>query len=148
MCPRFCESLDMWGFQNAQEKSLSNIVVVDTDSAPEAIGPYSQGIKVGNLIWISGQISLNPKTMELVDGDFVTEAKQVFKNIAAIAEEAGGTLDSVVKLNISLTDLRNFEALNEIMSNTFSTPYPARACVGVSELPRGARIEVEAILAI
>jgi len=127
---------------------MSNRAVIATQSAPQAIGPYSQGIKVGNTVWISGQIPLDPDSMELVSGDIDAEAQQVFKNLLAVAEASGGTLDDAVKINISLTDLNDFEAVNTVMASHFSEPYPARACVQVAALPRGARIEVEAILAL
>ena len=127
---------------------MSNRAVIATQSAPQAIGPYSQGIKVGNTVWISGQIPLDPDSMELVSGDIAAEAQQVFKNLLAVAEASGGTLDDAVKINISLTDLNDFEAVNTVMASHFREPYPARACVQVAALPRGARIEVEAILAL
>ena len=127
---------------------MSNRAVIATQSAPQAIGPYSQGIKVGNTVWISGQIPLDPDSMELVSGDIAAEAQQVFKNLLAVAEASGGTLDDAVKINISLTDLNDFDAVNTVMASHFSEPYPARACVQVAALPRGARIEVEAILAL
>ncbi len=127
---------------------MSNRAVIATQSAPQAIGPYSQGIKVGNTVWISGQIPLDPETMTLVSSDISAEATQVFKNLAAVAAAAGGALDDAVKINISLTDLADFEAVNQVMASHFSEPYPARACVQVAALPKGARIEVEAILAL
>ncbi len=127
---------------------MSNRAVIATRSATQAIVPYSQGIKVGNTVWISGQIPLDPDSMELVSGDIAAEAQQVFKNLIAVAEASGGSLDDAVKINISLTDLNDFEAVNVVMASHFSEPYPARACVQVAALPRGARIEVEAILAL
>ena len=127
---------------------MSNRAVIATQSAPQAIGPYSQGIKVGNTVWISGQIPLDPETMTLVSSNISAEATQVFKNLAAVAAAAGGALDDAVKINISLTDLADFEAVNQVMASHFSEPYPARACVQVAALPKGARIEVEAILAL
>ena len=127
---------------------MSNRAVIATQSAPQAIGPYSQGIKVGNTVWISGQIPLDPETMTLVSSDISAEATQVFKNLAAVAAAAGGALHDAVKINISLTDLADFEAVNQVMASHFSEPYPARACVQVAALPKGARIEVEAILAL
>lgn len=127
---------------------MSNRAVIATQSAPQAIGPYSQGIKVGNTVWISGQIPLNPASMEMVTGDIGAEAEQVFSNLKAVAAAAGGSLDDAVKINISLTDLGDFEAVNTIMANHFNEPYPARACVQVAALPKGARIEVEAILSL
>ena len=117
-------------------------------AAPQAIGPYSQGIKVGNTVWISGQIPLDPASMTMVEGDISAEAEQVFSNLSAVAEAAGGTLDNAVKINISLTDLGDFDAVNAVMSSHFAEPYPARACVQVAALPKSARIEVEAILSL
>ena len=127
---------------------MSNRAVIATQSAPQAIGPYSQGIKVGNAVWISGQIPLDPASMEMVTGDIGAEAEQVFSNLKAVAAAAGGSLDDAVKINISLTDLGDFEAVNTIMANHFNEPFPARACVQVAALPKGARIEVEAILSL
>ena len=127
---------------------MSNRAVIATQSAPQAIGPYSQGIKVGNTVWISGQIPLDPASMEMVTGNIGAEAEQVFSNLKAVAAAAGGSLDDAVKINISLTDLGDFEAVNTIMANHFNEPYPARACVQVAALPKGARIEVEAILSL
>ena len=127
---------------------MSNRAVIATQSAPQAIGPYSQGIKVGNTVWISGQIPLIPETMEMVTGDITAEATQVFENLRAVAEAAGGELDDAVKINISLTDLGDFDPVNAVMAAHLSEPFPARACVQVAALPKGARIEVEAILAL
>ena len=127
---------------------MSNRAVIATQSAPQAIGPYSQGIKAGNTVWISGQIPLDPISMTLVEGDIAAQAEQVFTNLAAIAEEAGGTLNNAVKVNISLTDLSDFDAVNTVMASHFEAPYPARACVQVAALPKGADIEVEAILVL
>ena len=127
---------------------MSNRAVIATQSAPQAIGPYSQGIKAGNTVWISGQIPLDPISMTLVEGDIAAQAEQVFTNLAAIAEAAGGTLNNVVKVNISLTDLSDFDAVNTVMASHFEAPYPARACVQVAALPKGADIEVEAILVL
>lgn len=127
---------------------MNNRAVISTPDAPEAIGPYSQAIKVGNTVWISGQIPLVPGSMELVTGDISAQATQVFQNLAAVAAAAGGTLNSAVKINISLTNLEDFAAVNEVMASFLQEPYPARACVQVAALPRGVDIEVEAILAI
>ena len=127
---------------------MSNRAVITTPDAPEAIGPYSQAVKVGNTVWISGPIPLVPGSMELVSGDISAQAKQVFNNLAAIAEAAGGTLNDAVKINISLTDLGDFAAVNEVMASFFAEPYPARACVQVAALPKAVDIEVEAILAV
>ena len=128
---------------------MSNRAVISTPSAPDAIGPYSQAVKAGNTLWISGQIPLLPGgSGKLIEGDVTAQATQVFKNLAAIADAAGGTLDSAVKITISLTDLGDFAAVNEVMASFLQEPYPARACVQVAALPRGAAIEVEAILAL
>lgn len=127
---------------------MTNRAVISTPGAPEAIGPYSQAIKVGNTVWVSGQIPLVPGSMELVTGDIRDQASQVFRNLAAVAEAAGGSLDQAVKINISLTNLEHFGAVNEVMASFLSEPYPARACVQVAALPKGVDIEVEAILVI
>lgn len=127
---------------------MTNRAVISTPDAPEAIGPYSQAVKVGNTVWVSGQIPLVPGSMELVTGDITAQARQVFSNLAAIADAAGGTLKNAVKINISLTDMGDFAAVNEVMTDFFAEPYPARACVQVAALPKGVDIEVEAILAI
>jgi reactive intermediate/imine deaminase len=127
---------------------LSNRAVISTPSAPAAIGPYSQAVKVGNTVWLSGQIPLIPDSMELVTGDITDQATQVFKNLAAVAEAAGGSLNSAVKINISLTNLEHFAAVNEVMARFLQEPYPARACVQVAALPKGVDIEVEAVLAV
>ena len=127
---------------------MSNRAVVATQSAPQAIGPYSQGIKAGNTVWISGQIPLEPISMTLVKGDIAAQAEQVFTNLTAIAEAAGGTLNNAVKVNISLTNMNDFDAVNTVMASHFEAPYPARACVQVAALPKGADIEVEAILVL
>ena len=127
---------------------MSNRAVISTPDAPEAIGPYSQAIKVGNTVWLSGQIPLVPDSMEVVEGGIKAQARQVFENLTAVAKAAGGTLDDAVKINISLTDLSDFAAVNDIMAEFLASPYPARACVQVAALPRGVAIEVEAILAV
>ncbi len=127
---------------------MSNRAVISTPDAPAAIGPYSQAVKVGNTVWLSGQIPLDPETMEVVDGDIAAQARQVFSNLAAVASAAGGSLDDAVKVNISLTDLGDFVAVNEIMAQFFNEPYPARACVQVAALPKGVGIEVEVIMAL
>ncbi len=127
---------------------MNNRAVISTPEAPEAIGPYSQAVKVGNTVWLSGQIPLVPNTMALVDGDIRAQATQVFENLTAVASAAGGGLDNAVKINISLTDLGDFAVVNEVMASFFNEPYPARACVQVAALPKGANIEVEAILEV
>ena len=120
--------------------------IILTDKAPAAIGPYSQAVKVGDTVYLSGQIALDPQTKELVAGDVVAQATQVFKNLQAVAEAAGGSLDDAVKVNISLTDLGDFARVNDVMKQFFHEPYPARACVQVAALPRGAQVEIEVIL--
>lgn len=127
---------------------MSNRAIISTPNAPEAIGPYSQAVKVGNTVWLSGQIPLIPGSMELVTGDITAQAEQVFRNLAAVAEAAGGSLNKAVKINISLIDMGDFAAVNEVMSQHLQPPYPARACVQVAALPKGVAIEVEAILLV
>ncbi|UZP73679.1 RidA family protein [Candidatus Paraluminiphilus aquimaris] len=127
---------------------MKNRAVISTAAAPSAIGPYSQAVKVGNTVWISGQIPLDPTTMEIVSGGIEAETRQVFANLQAIADAAGGSLDSSVKINISLTDLSNFQVVNAVMAEVFNEPYPARACVQVAALPKGVQVEIEAILAL
>jgi len=121
---------------------------IHTDSAPAALGTYSQAIKVGQFVFMSGQVPLVPETMEVVEGDFAARARQVFDNLRAVAEEAGGTLNDAVKITIFLTDLGNFATVNEVMAEYCDKPYPARAAVQVSALPKGVDIEADAILAI
>jgi len=121
---------------------------IHTDSAPAALGTYSQAIKVGNFVFLSGQIPLVPATMEIVAGDFTARARQVFENLKAVAEEAGGNLNDAVKLTIFLTDLGDFAAVNEVMAEYCNEPYPARAAVQVSALPKGVDVEADAILAL
>jgi reactive intermediate/imine deaminase len=127
------------------EKKL-NRKAVHTDRAPSAIGTYSQAIASGNFVFLSGQIPLDPATMELVSGDFEARARRVFDNLKAVANAAGGDLDRIVKLTLYLTDLGNFATVNAVMADYFSEPYPARAAVGVASLPKGADVEAEAIL--
>lgn len=127
---------------------MTNRAIISSPNAPAAIGPYSQAVKVGNTVWLSGQIPLIPETMELVTGDIQNQARQVFSNLAAVAEAAGGTLNSAVKINISLIDMGDFAAVNEVMTEFLQAPFPARACVQVAGLPKGVAIEVEAILAL
>ena len=127
---------------------MSNRAIIATPQAPAAIGPYSQAVKVGNTVWLSGQIPLDPQTMELVAGDVGNQARQVFANLAAVADAAGGSLDDAVKINISLTDMNDFAVVNAAMEEAFNEPYPARACVQVAALPKGAAVEIEAILAL
>lgn len=120
--------------------------IISTDKAPAAIGPYSQAVKIGDTVYLSGQIALDPTTKELIAGDVVAQATQVFKNLQAVAEAAGGSLDDAVKVNISMTDLNDFARVNEVMKTFFHEPYPARACVQVAALPRGAQVEIEVIM--
>ena len=127
---------------------MNNRAFISTAAAPAAIGPYSQAVKVGNTVWISGQIPLDPKTMEIVEGGIEAETRQVFANLSSIAEAAGGSLDNSVKINISLTDLANFQTVNAVMTESLNEPYPSRACVQVAALPKGVQVEIEAILAI
>ncbi|MEH6586786.1 MAG: RidA family protein [Halioglobus sp.] len=127
---------------------MSNRAIISTPEAPAAIGPYSQAVKVGNTVWISGQIPLDPSSMELVEGSISAQATQVFKNLAAVANAAGGSLNDAIKINISLTDMGDFAAVNEVMATFFQEPYPARACVQVAALPKAVDIEVEAILSV
>jgi reactive intermediate/imine deaminase len=127
---------------------MSNRAIISTPDAPAAIGPYSQAVKVGNTVWISGQIPLLPESMEVVTGDITAQATQVFKNLAAVAHAAGGSLNHAVKINISLTDLDHFAAVNEVMASFLQEPYPARACVQVAALPKNVDIEVEATLSV
>jgi reactive intermediate/imine deaminase len=122
--------------------------VISTDSAPAAIGPYSQAVRVGDLVFLSGQIPLVPETMELVSANIDDQARQMFTNLAAVATAAGGSLDDLVKVNLYLTDLDNFQAVNQVMEEFFNAPFPARAAVGVAALPRGAAVEAEAVMAL
>lgn len=117
-----------------------------TNKAPQAIGTYSQAVKVNSTVYMSGQIPLVPETMELVDGDISTQIRRVFDNLSAVAEAAGGSLADIAKLNVFLIDLGNFPVVNDIMSEYFQQPYPARAAVGVAALPKAAQIEMDAVL--
>lgn len=127
---------------------MSNKAVINTDQAPAAIGPYSQAIKAGNTVYLSGQIPLDPATMVIVSDDVEAQARQVFTNLKAVCEEAAGTLQDVVKLNLYLVDLDNFAVVNKVMEEFFERPYPARAAVGVKALPKGAQFEAEGIMVI
>lgn len=122
--------------------------IISTPRAPAAIGTYSQAVKTGRMVFLSGQIPLDPKTMELVDGDIRAQIRQAFENLAAVAEASGGSLADAVRVTVYLTDLAHFPAVNEIMAQYFAEPYPARAAIGVAALPRGAAVEVDAILAL
>ncbi|BBP02179.1 RidA family protein [Sulfuriferula nivalis] len=121
--------------------------IISTDAAPAAIGTYSQAVKVGDTVYLSGQIGLNPATMQMVDG-VEAQIHQVFKNLQAVTVAAGGSLADIVKLNVFLTDLGNFAKVNEIMAEYFVAPYPARAAVGVAALPRGAAVEADGVMAL
>jgi len=121
---------------------------IHSDGAPAAIGTYSQAIKSGNLLFMSGQIPLDPKTMQIVDGNFEAHARQVFDNLKAVAEAAGCNLNQIVKLTIFLTDLDNFATVNSVMEEFFEQPFPARAAVGVASLPKSVDVEADAILAL
>ena len=127
---------------------MSDKQEINTPNAPAAIGPYSQAIRTGSLLFCSGQIPLDPITMEIVSDDVGEQAHQVFLNLSALAEDAGSSLDAAVKLTIFLTSLDDFAVVNDIMSKYFSLPFPARATIEVSALPKGAQVEVEAILAL
>jgi reactive intermediate/imine deaminase len=127
---------------------MSNRSVINTDQAPAAIGTYSQAIKAGSTVYLSGQIPLDPATMALVGEDMEAQIRRVFDNLAAVCEAAGGSLQDIVKLNIFLTDLSHFALVNEIMAHYFHEPYPARAAIGVAALPKGAGVEMDAIMDI
>ena len=120
--------------------------IISTDAAPKAIGTYSQAVRVGQTVYLSGQIPIDPATMQLDNASIRDEVHRVFLNLRAVAEAAGGCLDDIVKLNVFLTDMANFPVVNEIMDKYFGEPFPARAAIGVKELPRGANVEMDAIL--
>jgi reactive intermediate/imine deaminase len=125
-----------------------NKTIIATEHAPQAIGTYSQAVKVGTTVYMSGQIPLDPATMELVEGTVEAQITRVFDNLSAVAKASGGDLNNVVKLNVFLTDLSNFPIVNEIMAKYFQQPYPARAAIGVAALPKGAQVEMDAILEV
>ena len=120
--------------------------IIQTDHAPQAIGTYSQAVRCGNTVYLSGQIPLLPETMELVEGDMQVQIRRVFDNLSAVAEAAGGSLADVAKLNVFLPDLGHFAIVNEVMAEYFQPPYPARAAVGVAALPRGSQVEMDAVM--
>lgn len=122
--------------------------IIQTEQAPAAIGAYSQAVRAGDTVYLSGQIPLMPATMTLVSDDFAEQAHQVFKNLRAVCEAAGGSLNDIVKLNAYLTDLADFTTFNEVMSQYFAQPFPARAAVGVASLPRGSKVEAEAVMVL
>lgn len=127
---------------------MPNRSVISTDEAPKAIGTYSQAIKVGSTVYLSGQIPLDPETMAMVEGDMERQIEQVFNNLAAVCKASGGALQNIVKLNIFLTDLSHFALVNEVMARHFTQPYPARAAVGVAALPKNADVEMDGIMVI
>ncbi len=120
--------------------------VIHTEHAPQAIGTYSQAVRAGDTVYLSGQVPLDPKTMQLVEGDIEAQIRRVFENLKAVASAAGGSLAQAVKLNVYLTDLKHFAKVNEVMAQYCAQPYPARAAVGVAALPRGAQVEIECVL--
>lgn len=122
--------------------------IIHTDDAPKAIGTYSQAVRCGDTVYLSGQIPLDPKTMELVNDSIEAEIHQVFRNLSAVCTAAGSSLAGIAKLNVYLTDLAHFPRVNEIMAEYFQQPYPARAAIGVAQLPKGARVEADAVLVL
>jgi reactive intermediate/imine deaminase len=127
---------------------MTNKAVIHTDHAPAAIGTYSQAVKVNNTVYLSGQIPLDPATMQLAEGDMRAHIKQVFDNLSAVCSASGGSLKDIVKLNIFLTDLGHFGLVNEVMAEYFTAPYPARAAIGVASLPRAAQVEMDGVMVI
>lgn len=127
---------------------MSNRSIIQTDDAPKAIGTYSQAVKVGQTVYLSGQIPLDPESMELVQGDIAVQIRRVFDNLQAVCRAAGGELKDIVKLNIFLTDLGNFATVNEVMATYFQEPYPARAAVEVAGLPKGSEVEMDAVMVV
>jgi reactive intermediate/imine deaminase len=120
--------------------------IIRTDQAPQAIGTYSQAVKCGSTVYLSGQIALHPETMEIVEGDVEQQIRQVFDNLQAVARASGGSLADVAKLNVFLTDLKHFPTVNQVMADYFSEPYPARAAIGVASLPKEAQVEMDAVI--
>jgi reactive intermediate/imine deaminase len=127
---------------------MTNKATIQTEKAPAAIGTYSQAIKVNNTVYLSGQIPLDPVTMQMEEGDMRAQVVRVFDNLSAVCEASGGSLKDIVKLNIFLTDLAHFSLVNEVMATYFTQPYPARAAVGVASLPRGAQVEMDGVMVI
>ncbi|WP_351121634.1 RidA family protein [Shewanella sp. T24-MNA-CIBAN-0130] len=127
---------------------MAEKIIIATDKAPQAIGTYSQAVKVGSTVYLSGQIPLDPKTMTMVSDDFAEQVVQVFENLSAVCEAASGKMSDIVKLNIFLTDLSHFATVNEIMSRYFQQPYPARAAIGIKALPKGSLVEMDGIMEI
>ena len=127
---------------------MTTKTIISTPNAPQAIGTYSQAVRAGNTVYLSGQIPLVPETMRMVEGDITVQVRQCFQNLAAIAEAACGSLNDCVKVHVFLTDLANFPIVNQVMAEFFSEPYPARAAIGVASLPRAAQVEVDAIMVL
>jgi len=127
---------------------MATKTIIQTDNAPQAIGTYSQAVKAGNTVYLSGQIAFDPASMEIVQGDFAAHTTQVFENLKAVADATGGSLADVVKLNIFVTDLSNFATLNEVMGQYFSQPYPARAAVQVAALPKDVQVEIDGVMVL
>ncbi len=127
---------------------MTTKTIISTPNAPQAIGTYSQAVRAGNTVYLSGQIPLVPETMQMVEGDITVQVRQCFQNLAAIAEAVGGSLNDCVKVHVFLTDLANFPIVNQVMAEFFSEPYPARAAIGVASLPRAAQVEVDAIMVL
>jgi reactive intermediate/imine deaminase len=125
-----------------------NRQIIATEKAPQAIGTYSQAVRVGDTVYLSGQIPLVPETMQMVEGDMEAQIRRVFDNLSAVAEAAGGGLNDMVKLNIFLTDLSHFPLVNQVMAEYFQQPYPARAAIGVASLPRDAGVEMDGVMAL
>ncbi|QYJ97358.1 RidA family protein [Shewanella alkalitolerans] len=125
---------------------MAEKIIIATDKAPQAIGTYSQAVKVGSTVYLSGQIPLNPETMQMVSDEFEAQVVQVFDNLTAVCEAAGGSLKDIVKLNIFMTDLSNFATVNEIMGRYFEQPYPARAAIGVKQLPKDSLVEMDGVM--
>jgi reactive intermediate/imine deaminase len=125
---------------------MAEKIIIATDKAPQAIGTYSQAVKVGSTVYLSGQIPLNPDTMQIVSDDFTAQVVQVFDNLTAVCEAAGGSLKDIVKLNIFMTDLSHFATVNEIMGRYFEQPYPARAAIGVKQLPKDSLVEMDGVM--
>lgn len=127
---------------------MAEKIIIATDKAPQAIGTYSQAVKVGSTVYLSGQIPLNPENMQMISDEFDAQVVQVFENLTAVCEAAGGTLNDIVKLNIFMTDLSNFATVNEIMGRYFTQPYPARAAIGVRQLPKDSLVEMDGVMEI
>ncbi|ACA88834.1 RidA family protein [Shewanella woodyi] len=125
---------------------MANKSIIATDKAPQAIGTYSQAVKVGSTVYLSGQIPLDPASMQIVSGEFNAQVVQVFENLTAVCEAAGGSLNDIVKLNIFMTDLSNFATVNEIMERYFDQPFPARAAIGVKQLPKDSLVEMDGVM--